>query len=338
MRLSMKLNYTRQDLCKTSLFEVLRLSVQSLRQAQILILEILNVFLWLKSSPSLTLNKNEHLSKVSKQTAFFSFILFFVSILAMPWELQSATFALRISPPNFELKAKPGDILREIITIENADTSPGIYQVRTADWELNEKGGVIIHPPDKPLQASSCRPWTRVERRTLKLLPGRIKRYRFEVHVPADAQNGECRFAVVISPASETIDEMKFGSFKVPVAGAIAIIVYVTVGDAKPELEFKGVNKKINNEKISLALRMHNWGNAHARPFGSVMAKDANSKKAELLLSPLPIMPGQTRDIKLLPDKEMSGIERIEELTFPLYLKGLIEWDGGTYKVDAMIE
>ncbi|PQP35862.1 hypothetical protein C6A37_00535 [Desulfobacteraceae bacterium SEEP-SAG9] len=30
---------------------------QSLRQAQILILEILNVFLWLKFSPSLTLNK-----------------------------------------------------------------------------------------------------------------------------------------------------------------------------------------------------------------------------------------------------------------------------------------
>jgi hypothetical protein len=30
---------------------------QSLRQAHILILEILNVFLWLKYSPSLTLNK-----------------------------------------------------------------------------------------------------------------------------------------------------------------------------------------------------------------------------------------------------------------------------------------
>ena len=47
-----------RDLCKTSLF------VQSLCQAQILILEILNVFLWLKSSSSLTLNKNEHFSKV----------------------------------------------------------------------------------------------------------------------------------------------------------------------------------------------------------------------------------------------------------------------------------
>ena len=38
---------------------------QFLRQAQILILKIHNVFLRLKSSPSLNLNKIEHFSKVS---------------------------------------------------------------------------------------------------------------------------------------------------------------------------------------------------------------------------------------------------------------------------------
>ena len=38
---------------------------QYLRQAQILILEILNVFLWLKFSPSLILNKIEHFETAS---------------------------------------------------------------------------------------------------------------------------------------------------------------------------------------------------------------------------------------------------------------------------------
>ena len=42
---------------------------QSLRQTQILILEILYVFLWLKFSPSLTLNKIEHFSKLSIKKA-----------------------------------------------------------------------------------------------------------------------------------------------------------------------------------------------------------------------------------------------------------------------------
>jgi hypothetical protein len=43
-------------------------------QAQILILKILNVFMRLKFSPSLNLNKNEHFSKVSitdLRTSFF---------------------------------------------------------------------------------------------------------------------------------------------------------------------------------------------------------------------------------------------------------------------------
>jgi hypothetical protein len=48
-----------RDLCKMPLL------ARFLRQAQILILKILNVFLRLKFSPSLNLNKNEHFSKVS---------------------------------------------------------------------------------------------------------------------------------------------------------------------------------------------------------------------------------------------------------------------------------
>ena len=39
---------------------------QSMRQAQILILAILNVFLWLKFSPPLTLNKIERFEAASK--------------------------------------------------------------------------------------------------------------------------------------------------------------------------------------------------------------------------------------------------------------------------------
>ena len=47
------------DLCKTPPFAQLQ------RQAQILILEIFNIFLRLKFSPSLNLSKIEHFSKVS---------------------------------------------------------------------------------------------------------------------------------------------------------------------------------------------------------------------------------------------------------------------------------
>ncbi len=52
-----------RDLCKTPSF------AQFLCQAQILILKILDVFLWLKFSPSLNLNKIERFAKASNSKA-----------------------------------------------------------------------------------------------------------------------------------------------------------------------------------------------------------------------------------------------------------------------------
>lgn len=282
-----------------------------------------------------------HLSLKSKRIkrVILSVLFFFLIVMCcMSGESRGATFAARVSPPNFELKAKPGDLLREVITIENADIESAVYQIRTADWDLNDQGGVIIYPPNKPLAPSSCRPWTRIELRTLKLSPKRVKRYRFEVHVPDDAKDGEWRFAVVISPDPKTLDAMKFGMLKMPIAGSIAVIVYVVVGNAKPDLEFIAAKRKDTDGNKIPVVRLHNIGNAHARPFGSVMAEDADKKQAELILAPFPILPGKTMDIKLAVDPEISGIQKIEELGFPVRLKGLIEWDGGTYQLDCVME
>jgi len=54
---------TTGDLCKTPPFAQFR------RQTQILILKIRNVFLWLKFSPFLALNKIERFAKVSQYIA-----------------------------------------------------------------------------------------------------------------------------------------------------------------------------------------------------------------------------------------------------------------------------
>jgi hypothetical protein len=230
-------------------------------------------------------------------------------------------------------------VLRKTITINNSDAEPAHYQVRTADWDLNEQGGVIIVPVEKPLSATSCRSWTRIERHSLKLAPNGIKRYRFEVHVPEDAAEGQCRFAIVISPAPETVDTMAFGNFEFPISGAIAVIVYVTVGKAQAQLEFKGIHDRQQEAGgHRLFIRFTNTGKAHGRPFGSVMAKDASGRKAELIAVPFPILPGRTHDIELMADPETSGIQTVDELKFPLHLKGRIEWDGGDYQVDHSLK
>ena len=254
------------------------------------------------------------------------------------FERALGAFAVRVSPPNFEFYAKAGQTIRDSILIENVDKNTGFYQIRTADWEINPEGGVIIHPQDQVLEATSCRPWTRIERRSLTLSPNRTKRYRFEVHVPEGAADGECRFAMVIAPDASTIDTMNMGTLKVPVLGSIAVIVYVTVGDARPDIQLVGV-KRADVKGVQLPMiRLYNQGNAHARPYGSMTVRDAENKSAELLVVPFPILPGETRDIKLAVDDTLSGIANIEELMFPISLKGTIEWYGGMTKIDATIQ
>ena len=262
-------------------------------------------------------------------------LVILVSFISKP--ALAGSFSARISPPNFELKAKPGEVLRRVISITNADDETARYQVRTADWRLNEQGGVIITPADQPLASGSCRPWTRIESRSLRLLPGATKRYRFEVHVPEDASDGECRFAVVVSPAPDSMDSMTFGPIRFPISGSIAVIVYVTVGKAMPNLEFNGIHKTIKNNIAVPVIRFTNTGNAHARPFGSVWVEDAAGNTAELIAVSFPILPARTWDVELVADPDRSGIASMSELKYPLNLKGLIEWDGGTCEVKETV-
>lgn len=264
-------------------------------------------------------------------------LIYFTVCLFLSQTALCGTFAARISPPNFELKAKPGDVLRQVIAIDNAGEDEAVYQIRTADWDLGETGGVRIFPADQPMPPGSCRPWTRIERRTFKLLPNRRKKFRFEVHVPEDATNRECRFAIVISPPPDTVNAMNIGNIQIPVAGAIAVIVYVAVGDAKPDLEFKSIDLKSNEADSPPVILLHNKGSAHARPFGNVQITDAAGQKAELILSSFPILPGRTTGINLSIDPEFSEIQNISKLKPPLHLKGLIEWDGGEYKLDTVL-
>jgi hypothetical protein len=65
--------------------------------------------------------------------------------------------------------------------------------------------------------------------------------------------------------------------------------------------------------------------------------KDAAGRKAELIVVPFPILPGTTHNVELMVDPEMSGIQSMDALTYPMTLKGSVEWEGGSYRVDGTV-
>lgn len=253
-------------------------------------------------------------------------------LLALP-AAQAGGFAATVSPPRFELRAKPGEVLREVVEISNTDTVTASYDMRTADWDLSADGNVTIHPP--ALQPGSCRGWTRIERRNIRLPAQGERRYRFEIHVPDDAPPGECRVALLLEGSGEEMLLAGNNEIRFPIQGRIAVIIYVAVGDAQPDLSLQRLDMgTVNSQQIPVAV-LENTGIAHGRPSGILEGVDALGNRLEFTVSPSPILPGQTRRIPIWPAS--TNRVTMQDIVPPLKLTGTIEWEGGSRKVDETV-
>lgn len=239
-------------------------------------------------------------------------------------------FAALVSPPRFELTAKSGATLRQVLEVSNRSAAPAHYRIHTADFDLTAQYGVTFHDE---LQPNSCRPWVALERPEVTLPGGGTIRYRFEVAVPKDAPAGECRFALLIEGADSAVAQA--GSLQLPIAGRIGVIVYVVVGGATPLLEVFGPHVVTVNGKHVPALRVHNSGSAHGRMGGFLSGKDASGARYDFTPSDFPILPGEEREVYFLPSLPNN---ESPTLTFPVIVRGTLEWTGGTVPVDERFE
>jgi fimbrial chaperone protein len=241
-------------------------------------------------------------------------------------QLEAAGFAVLITPPRFELRAQPGEVLRQVLEVTNAGEAPRGLSVQTAEWGFAEDGAVEF---SNPLAEGSCRPWSALEAREIELAPGGRRRYRFEVAVPPDAPDQECRFAILFEGDPEPV-----GGMALPVAGRLAIIVYVAVGGARADLAL--VDQSIINaaDRALPALTVTNTGNATTRLEGFVSGRDATGR--ELVFAPQnsPVLPGQTRTLALYP-QDPEG-DPPPEVSFPIRLAGRLEWSGRRMDLDAL--
>ncbi|HEU0153391.1 MAG TPA: hypothetical protein VFQ84_08615 [Arenimonas sp.] len=241
-----------------------------------------------------------------------------IALLALAGALPVAAqgFAVQVSPPRFEESAKPGTVHRNVIEVTNSSPAEGRFRLKTADWTLAPDGSAVF---SDALAPGSCRPWVAIEAATLQVAPNARRRFRFEVSVPADAPDGQCRFALVIEGEPEIKPD---GSMQVN--GRIAIIVYLTIGDGAPVLTLVDTLVQPVEGRDLPIVRIRNTGNAHARLSGFLDAIGADGRRITLLPSADPILPGVTRDIALLPVAE-SADDPAPVLSFPLRLKGRLE-------------
>lgn len=249
-----------------------------------------------------------------------------------------AGFDVSVSPPRLELHAKPGDTVRQTISINNLGNDPGRYLTKTADWELGPSGEALLQE-GAPKQGS-CRPWVRLERHEIGVAPGDTRDYRFEVHVPPDVKNGECRFALLVSSNAGTVTPSGASFISIPIVGRLAVIVYVTIGDAKPVMKLERIAmQKVNGKHLPMAT-FRNSGDAHGRVSGHLEALDVNRHKVDLIADGSVILPNSARGITLTPMDWSSGEGKPPtfDLTPPMHVRGTLQFlGGGEVKIDQVL-
>ncbi|HEX7043140.1 MAG TPA: hypothetical protein VF203_00865 [Burkholderiales bacterium] len=251
-------------------------------------------------------------------------------LLAAAWALGEARagFDATVSPPRFELRANPGEVVRQVLDITNGAATVASYTVKTADWRLNPEGGVVYHEGEPG--EDSCRRWVRIERHVVKIAPRQTRNYRFEVHVPPDAPSGECRFALLIASEAARVTPVASG-IQIPLVGRIGVIVYVTIGDAKPKLQLVRMRLQDTPDGIMPAFTFRNSGNAHSRVLGAVEGRDAKGRRVDLVAAQDVILPGAERTILLRPVAWSRGQARASgvRLVPPIHVRGRLEYQGG---------
>ena len=252
-------------------------------------------------------------------------------------------FALAVSPPRFELSAKPGETVRAVAELSNRSDAVTELNLYTAEWALTPDGGVTLSEMLKP---DSCRSWVAIERRKATLQAKAQLRYRFEVTPPPETTPTECRFAIVVSGAEERVSPTEDVSF--PVRGQIALIVYVAVGDVRPVLQIVKADVVNLHGVQTPVLMVENTGTAHGRLSAFLSGTDASGMKREFAPSTLPILPGETRMIALNVDHGGDAIEAQVQPTsdkdapkpivFPLTMSGTINDSVNSFKFEGVFE
>ncbi len=250
--------------------------------------------------------------------------------------VHAAAFEIAVTPTRFEISGKSANRLGQSIEITNVGRTATELSLRTLDWALSAEGSVSYYDELRP---NSCRPWVTLERRTIKVGAGVKMPFRFQIDVPTDAPRTECRFMLAIEgvePAFKSLIEGGGASLSLPVNGRIAIAVYIGINGAEPKMELTQIGVKDIKGKHTPMVTVTNTGDAHGRLDGSLDAVDAKGVEFELAPEGTPIMPGQTRSLPMSPRTEPNQPPPV--VTFPIKVKGTLDWERGSFRVNAEIK
>lgn len=211
---------------------------------------------------------NKAKSSIIKSTLIFALLTFSLSIPFVVFGQTTTTpIDLTVSPPVFDLNAKPGDKITESFRIRNNQASP---------IELQVNARRLISDPDtgNPVPESSATgeelSWVSFKPNEFSAQPREWTTVNFTIDIPEDAAFGYY-YVFSISPKTQT-EQIKTGT---SITGEILVVVLLNVNRegsiSKADLvSFKAENMVSQYLPVRFLVNLENSGNVHVKPRGNI--------------------------------------------------------------------
>jgi P pilus assembly chaperone PapD len=217
--------------------------------------------------------------------------------------LAQAGFSVEMTPARLELKANPGKTLRAAIKLRTRGRGAQKVEVTKGHFGLDDEGAPLFDTPQDGPQSAAA--WVTINQTSFTINPNQERLLRLEVTVPPQTPSGGYRAALYVTPPPGDA-KSKEGGATVFLQGRLALLIYVTVGAAKPDGQVKAWEwRQISpGKEASLAFQVNNQGNAHLRLAGVAQIVDAQGQKYDAIVPGLPVLPGQSQWVPLdFPEK-----------------------------------
>ncbi len=219
----------------------------------------------------------------------------FLLLVLSPLPVLAAELDLTVSPVSLDYSPRPGDVIREKITVHNNSSDPLILNLSVVKMTVDDRGNVI---PQEFALTDPAADWIKFSSSKITAPVKEWYDVPFTITIPQDAAYGNY-FALVFSPPSD-----QPGTGVTLVRGNVLVPILLNVqkeGAVREAMitEFKVKNFVTQYLPVDFSVTVKNTGNLHVPPRGNIFIRGLGQKD----LAVLEVNPGLGN---ILPDSSRT--------------------------------
>ncbi|MBI2113450.1 MAG: hypothetical protein HYT50_02635 [Candidatus Wildermuthbacteria bacterium] len=219
-------------------------------------------------------------------------IFFFAGV---PLLARAQSSGLSISPLTFEMSARQGEMLSNMIKVTNIGSAPLQVYMETRNFSpVGEEGQIALREDQGQGTLAS---WIRISPETFTLRPGQKQEVQFSVSVPAGAAFGG-HYASLLASFAGT--QTQGGSRVAQKVGSLLLLQ--VAGQAQEQLSVASFEGPGFSEygPLAFSFRFENTGNVHLKPRGYLEVKNMLGKEvAKIQLPQKNVLPNSVRKVEV---------------------------------------